>query len=66
MNTKHLFLAALALLPLGCRSTSEASVPCTCGQPTTNLEGCAHSKCVAGETNTDNPSCVCGTLQLKN
>jgi len=57
-------LTAVALLALGCRSTSHADVPCTCGQAMTDLEGCAHQKCVAGETNPDNPDCVCGGLSL--
>lgn len=70
MNTPFKLLAATLLalplaLSLACKSSSTSGdVPCTCGTPETDLEGCAHSLCVAGETNPDNPDCVCGTLSI--
>ena len=61
-----LFLACcLASLALACRSQPPAAdAPCTCGTPQADVEGCAHPACVAGETNTENPDCVCGTLSI--
>jgi hypothetical protein len=61
----RLFLLSLILMPLACRGTDGAAdIPCTCGQPEADLEGCAHPKCLAGERNPDNPDCVCGTLTI--
>jgi hypothetical protein len=62
-----LTLASLVIcsLSLGCRASgARHDVPCTCGQPEADIEGCAHEKCVAGERNPDNPDCVCGTLTI--
>jgi hypothetical protein len=66
------FLAScLMALALGCRSSSGSSgskgaaeVPCICGTPQGDLEGCAHRTCLEGETNPDNPDCVCGKLSI--
>jgi len=66
MKLSVLFLAAL-LLPLSAACVSpapEADVPCRCGTPLGDLEGCAHSVCRAGRNNPDNPDCVCGTLEI--
>jgi hypothetical protein len=61
----RLFLLALVLTPLACRGTETAAdIPCTCGEPATDIEGCAHPLCVSGKHNPDNPDCVCGTLSL--
>ncbi len=61
----RIFVSALACLPLACKSSSgSADVPCTCGSPEADLDGCAHALCVAGKHNPDNPDCVCGTLSL--
>jgi hypothetical protein len=59
-------LLALWSFPLACRSTdSKAStVPCTCGQPAADIEGCAHEACASGQRNPNNPDCVCGTLSI--
>lgn len=65
-----LFCGLLALS--SCKSKDSApeaqydpkSVPCTCGDPMTDVEGCANPKCISGEGNPDNPHCVCGTLDL--
>ena len=62
---RSLLPLALFLLPLACRSGgTHADVPCTCGQPEADLEGCAHAKCLAGERNPDNVDCDCGTLAI--
>jgi len=68
MRSITLLLALVACIaPLGCRSNDAAAndaVPCTCGQPMANMEGCAHPQCVHGERNPDNPDCVCGSLTI--
>jgi hypothetical protein len=65
MNFRYLLLVALLLvLPISCKSTS-TEVPCTCGTPMGDLEGCAHPLCVAGKHNPANPDCVCGTIEIK-
>jgi len=69
---RELALLALCSLPVACRSSGSAArgdradeVPCTCGQPMTSVEGCAHSACMSGQgTNAGNPDCVCGTLSI--
>jgi hypothetical protein len=53
----------LVVMSAACRSTS-SDVPCTCGTPLGDLEGCANSKCMKGENNPDNPDCVCGKLDI--
>lgn len=58
-----------ACLALGsCKSNEPevdlSSVPCTCGQPIAQIEGCAHPTCVSGERNPDNPDCLCAPLDL--
>jgi len=60
---RNLLMAALLLLPAACASSP--GNPCTCGDPKTDLEGCANEICMSGETNPDNPDCVCGTLSIK-
>ncbi len=61
----RLLLIASVYLPLSCKSNSAAAeVPCTCGTPTADIEGCAHASCLAGRTNPENPDCVCGTLSI--
>ena len=47
-----------------CVSAPPADVPCRCGTPLGDLEGCAHVDCRAGRNNPDNPDCVCGTLEI--
>jgi hypothetical protein len=73
MNRRSPLLAPLVLLAAlataGCRSdeTSRADrpdFPCTCGTPEAAVESCLHRLCAAGETNPDNPDCVCGTLSF--
>lgn len=62
-----LILAAALLLTLGaaCKSSSaNADIPCRCGTPMADLEGCAHPACVAGKSNPDNPQCVCGQIEI--
>ena len=65
-TSRFLFLAAVPLLlATACKSNAaKAEVPCTCGTPEANLYGCAHSTCLEGKTNPDNPECVCGTLSI--
>ncbi len=61
----RLLVSCLAMLSFACRATpSAAAVPCTCGTPQADIEGCAHATCLAGATNPDNPDCVCGTLSF--
>ena len=64
---KNLFpflLAAGCLLFAGCRSNSAADeMPCTCGTPEADMQGCLHS-CAHGERNPDNADCVCGNLSI--
>jgi hypothetical protein len=65
MNSiRTLLVLAACLVPLACRSTPATTVPCTCGQPEADLEGCAHHKCLAGERNPENVDCVCGALEI--
>ncbi len=66
LSLRALALSVICLLPLGCRSASEehADVPCTCGSPVADIEGCAHPSCLEGERNPDNPDCVCGSLTI--
>jgi hypothetical protein len=65
---KHLFpflLAVGCFLPVGCRSSSPADdVPCICGTPEADMQGCPHSTCMHGKRNPDNPDCVCGNLSI--
>jgi hypothetical protein len=62
---RTLALLVLCFVPPACRSTAaHGEVPCTCGQPAADIEGCAHSACVKGQRNPDNPDCVCGTLSI--
>lgn len=63
----HVLLPAalMLLLPTSCTSSAPAEdVPCRCGTPLGDLEGCAHSKCRDGKNNPDNPDCVCGSLEI--
>ena len=63
-------LLCCAFLALGgaCESTDDAAtsevaeLPCTCGTDDAAFHGCAHTLCVAGQTNPDNPDCVCGSI----
>jgi hypothetical protein len=61
-------LITVALLALtGCvspqtQAVTDTAIPCTCGQPGTDWDGCAHSDCIVGVRNADNPDCVCGPL----
>ena len=60
-----LLLATLCMaLPLACKSSSTADIPCRCGTPMADLEGCAHPLCLAGKNNPANPDCVCGKLEF--
>lgn len=62
---RALALSVFCLLPLACHSSSARyEVPCTCGQPEADIEGCAHPACLRGERNPDNPDCVCGSLTI--
>jgi hypothetical protein len=65
---KHLsraLLAALACVPLACKSTPDTpELPCTCGTPAADLDGCVNPICSAGKTNPNNPDCVCGQLSI--
>jgi hypothetical protein len=70
-DMKHLsaILLVASILPaLACKSTSanatDAAIACTCGKPEADLDGCACARCIAGESNPDNPDCVCGSLSL--
>jgi hypothetical protein len=62
-----LSITAALLLTLGtaCKSSSDdVDIPCRCGTPMADLEGCAHPQCIAGKTNPDNPQCVCGQIEI--
>jgi hypothetical protein len=65
-SLRMLASSAICLLPLACRSPAaeKDEVPCTCGQPQADIEGCAHESCLRGERNPDNPDCVCGSLKI--
>jgi len=64
MMLRTLLLAALFLpLSSSCRSVA-TDIPCRCGTPMGDLEGCAHPDCIAGRNNPDNPDCVCGTIEI--
>jgi len=68
MLRSSLLAVLLLSLPLACTAPgtdrSAAEIPCTCGTPMGDLEGCAHPDCLAGRNNPDNPDCVCGTLEI--
>ena len=62
------YLAALTLA-VACSSAPKDAVapveiPCVCGTPMGDLEGCAHADCRDGRINPDNPECVCGALEI--
>ena len=67
-------LAVILLLGLvtslsACKSAGDdaaaaSAVRCTCGEPETDFDGCAHPMCVKGERNPDNPLCVCGPMKI--
>ena len=64
---KHvILLIVLSSLSFACTSTaaSDENIPCTCGQPEADIDGCAHALCLAGKSNPENPDCVCGALSL--
>jgi len=58
-----LVAALLVALPSSCKSPAP-ELPCLCGTPEGDLEGCTHPQCRAGKVNPDNPKCVCGTLDI--
>jgi hypothetical protein len=68
-NLRARWLLALLLLPLACKSSKSSAgaedIPCTCGTPEADMEGCAHALCLAGKTNPENPDCVCGGLSIQ-
>jgi hypothetical protein len=73
LPTALALLAALFCASLGCKSRGAApehapadlsALPCTCGTPEADLEGCAHWLCLEGQNNPENPDCVCGSLSL--
>ena len=61
-----LFATALLLaLPTSCTSTDKApDLPCECGTPMGDLEGCQHPACRDGKQNPQNPKCVCGNIEI--
>lgn len=62
---QSLALLLFISVPLGCRSNApQQDVPCTCGQPAADIEGCAHHLCLKGQRNPDNPDCICGSLTI--
>jgi hypothetical protein len=46
------------------KSSAKTTIPCTCGTPEAQMEGCANPICLSGKTNPDNPNCVCGSLTI--
>ena len=63
--SRALVVLVFCLVPIACRSSApRGDAPCTCGQPAADVEGCAHSACMSGHRNPDNPDCVCGTLSI--
>ena len=61
----HVLLLTALLLPLPAACITPApDVPCRCGTPMGDLEGCVHPLCREGPSNPDNPDCVCGTLEI--
>jgi hypothetical protein len=66
MKTLSLLIVAafLVAVPSSCKSSQTATLPCVCGTPEGDLEGCEHPLCRDGKTNPDNPKCVCGTLEI--
>lgn len=62
-----LMTALLATVSSSCRSHSnEADIPCRCGTPMADMEGCENPTCRAGKNNPANPDCVCGKLDIPN
>ena len=60
-----LFVTALLVaLPSSCKSPDAPELPCRCGTPMGDLEGCQHPVCSDGKQNPDNPKCVCGSLEI--
>jgi hypothetical protein len=67
--TSLLLAASFLALPLACKSSSSSSaadIPCTCGTPMGDLEGCANPLCMSGKNNPANPKCVCGKIDIPN
>ena len=68
---KTLFAAVLlaAICPLAsCKmfsGSSEDRIECVCGTDEAALEGCASACCMAGETDPNNPDCLCGPLSFE-
>jgi hypothetical protein len=70
MKPVAVLILSLAAALAGCRVPGARSGPsptpaCTCGEPMTDFEGCAHPLCAQGLRNPDNPDCVCGPLELE-
>ena len=68
LMTVLLVCGMIAIIP-ACKSNSadhksSAAVPCTCGTPEAQMEGCANPVCLSGKSNPDNPQCVCGTMTI--
>jgi len=61
---RALALLVLALGPTACVSGGSKGVPCVCGTPQGDLEGCHAQPCARGKRNPDNADCICGTLSL--
>jgi hypothetical protein len=61
----RLLIPAAALLALftACKSPS-SDVPCRCGTPIADIEGCPNPDCVSGKGNSENPHCVCGGIEI--
>ena len=59
-----LFVAALLVVPPTSCKSPERDLPCTCGTPEGDMEGCTHPQCRDGHANPDNPKCVCGTIEI--
>ena len=66
-SLRSLALLAICVVPLSCRSNEareEVVVPCVCGDPVEDMQGCAHPQCLHGERNPANLDCVCGGLSI--
>lgn len=46
------------------KPSAKTTIPCTCGTPEAQIEGCANPICLSGKKNPDNPNCVCGGLTI--
>ena len=61
---------ALLVATSACKSTEHTSftddtLPCICGTPEADFDGCHCTDCCHGDGSSENPDCVCGPLAFE-